>query len=104
MATFGEPEQQEGRHNNESIKWQLGKIPQLLGEGDNAKHSIVYLVLKWAFISATVITILVICNYWFFRDCDNKVPAITDDLKVIWEIVTPIITLTLGYEFGKWEK
>ena len=39
-----------------------------------------------------------------FRDCENKVPDITSDLKVIWEIVTPIITLALGYAFGKSEK
>lgn len=104
MAILGEPNRQRNQSDDQQIRWQVPKIPQILGEGDNAKHSIVYLVLKWAFISATVITAFVIINYWFFRDCDNKVPAITDDLKVIWEIVTPIITLTLGYEFGKWEK
>lgn len=104
MAELNELNEQRNRSNNQQMKWQLAKIPQILGEGETAKHSIVYLVLKWAFVSGTVITIFVIINYWLFRDCDNKVPAITDDLKVIWEIVTPIITLTLGYEFGKWEK
>ncbi len=42
--------------------------------------------------------------YWFFRDNDNKVPNIVSDMKVIWEIVTPIITLALGYAFGRNEK
>ena len=72
--------------------------------GEDAKNSIIYLVLKWAFFAAVAISTLVIINNWLFRDCENKVPDITSDLKVIWEIVTPIITLALGYAFGKSEK
>ena len=79
-------------------------ITNIIGSGEDARNSIIYLVLKWAFIAAAVISTLVIINNWLFRDCENKVPDITSDLKVIWEIVTPIITLALGYAFGKSEK
>ena len=76
-------------------------ITNIIGSGEDARNSIIYLVLKWAFIAAAVISTLVIINNWLFRDCENN---ITSDLKVIWEIVTPIITLALGYAFGKSEK
>ncbi len=82
----------------------MGTIPQYLGTGENAKNSIIYLVLKYSFISAIFITVLVIINYWFFRDIDKKVPDIVGDLKTIWEIITPIIALALGYAFGKNER
>lgn len=78
-----------------------GKISQYLGTGENAKYSILYLVLKYSFLSAVGITVLVIVNYWTFRDANNKVPDIVGDMKVIWEIIIPVITLTLGYAFGK---
>ncbi|MFT0234998.1 hypothetical protein ACMSFF_26285 [Bacteroides faecis] len=91
--------------NKQNFRWRSeGQIPQIIGSGEDAKNSIIYLVLKWAFIAAAVISTLVIINNWLFRDCENKVPDITSDLKVIWEIVTPIITLALGYAFGKSEK
>ena len=87
------------------MRWnQLGKITSIIGEGSNAKHSIVTIIIICCFIAALTVTILVVVNYWEFRDCENKVPDIVGDLKVIWEIVTPIITLALGYEFGKLEK
>ena len=79
----------------------MGTISQYLGTGENAKNSIIYLILKYSFISAILITGLIIINYWLFRDKDNKVPDIVGDLKIIWVIVTPIITVALGYAFGK---
>ncbi len=81
-----------------------GTISQYLGTGENAKNSIIYLVLKFSFVSAVIISVIIIINYWFFRDHENKVPDIVGDLKIIWEIVTPIITLALGYAFGKNER
>lgn len=81
-----------------------GKITEMLGSGNNARISIIYLVLKWVFISAVILTILIIINYWCFRDSESKVPDITGDIKSIWEILTPIITLALGYAFGKSEQ
>lgn len=92
------------RSKKEKIGWSIGAITKLIGVGENAKHSIVFSTIFWAFISILVVTVLVVINYWCFRDSENKVPDIVSDLKVIWEIVTPIITLALGYEFGKSNK
>lgn len=81
-----------------------GKITSWIGCGANAKHSIAAIVLICSFSVGAVVTLLVCINYWCFRDCENKVPDMVSDLRIIWEIVTPIITLVLGYEFGKYEK
>jgi hypothetical protein len=77
-----------------------GKITNTIGTGEVAKDSIIYLVIKWSFISGTVITGLLVINSWLFR-VKEKVPDLTDDIKVTWSIVIPIITLALGYAFGK---
>ena len=86
-----------------SGKWTNGYINKIVGSGENAKHSIVTIVIICSFISISVITILIVINYWCFRDCENKVPDIVNDLKGVWEIIIPIITLSLGYEFGKYD-
>lgn len=85
-------------------RWTHGLINKIVGSGGNAQHSIVTIIILCSFISILIVTVLIIINYWCFRDCENKVPDIVGDLKVIWEIITPIITLALGYEFGKSEK
>ena len=72
--------------------------------GEHPKHYIAKYVIRWSFWAAMIVTGIVVVNYWLFRDCENKVPDITGDLRVIWEIVTPLITLVLGYEFGRIEK
>jgi len=77
-----------------------GSIAQTIGTGENAKDSIVYLVIKWSFYSGLGITYIVVCNNWFFRK-DEKVPDIVGDIESSWAIVIPIITLALGYYFGK---
>ncbi len=77
-----------------------GKITNTIGTGEVAKDSIIYLVIKWSFISGTIITCLLILNNWFFRE-NEKVPELTNDIKATWSIIIPIITLALGYAFGK---
>lgn len=80
-----------------------GSIAKTIGTGTNAKNSIVYLTIKWAFIVGTVLTIFIVLNNWLFR-VNEKVPDFTSDVRLIWEIIIPIITLALGYAFGKSEK
>ncbi len=77
-----------------------GKITTTIGTGEVAKDSIIYLVIRWSFISGTVITFLLVINNWLFL-VNGKVPDLTNDIKVTWSIVIPIITLALGYAFGK---
>jgi len=89
--------------NPQSIPDTHGKITDTIGTGEVAKDSIIYLVIRWSFISGTVITIFLIINNWLFRE-NEKVPDLTNDIKVTWSIVIPIITLALGYAFGKSKK
>jgi hypothetical protein len=77
-----------------------GKITKTIGRGDDARNSFVYLTLQWAFIIGAALTILIIANKWFFEK-DNVVPNIMKDISSAWEIVVPLITLALGYAFGK---
>lgn len=77
-----------------------GKITSTIGTGAVAKDSIIYLVIRWSFISGTIITALLIINNWLFRE-DGKVPDLTNDIEATWSIIIPIITLALGYAFGK---
>ena len=81
-----------------------GTIANTIGTGDDARNSIAFIVIVGCFIVGGIITVLVIFNYWLFRDAEKKVPDIVSDLKVVWEIVIPIITLVLGYAFGKNER
>lgn len=87
--------------NNQWKTGEMGKIAGYLGTGDNAKNSIVFLVIKYCFWAATILCILIALNCWFFQNDDSKSIDLTHDIKKIWEIVTPIITLALGYLFGR---
>lgn len=78
----------------------IGKITETIGRGEDAKNSFVYITIKWAFISGCVITLLVVLNSWFFRE-NEKIPDFTEDIELVWDIIVPIITLALGYAFGK---
>lgn len=80
-----------------------GRITDTIGTGEVAKDSIIYLVIKWSFISGTVITSLLFINNWIFRE-NEKVPDLTNDIKNTWGILIPIVTLALGYAFGKSRK
>ena len=76
------------------------KITTTIGSGENARNSFVYLTLKWSFYTGIILTFLVVINNWLFTK-EGKVPDIMGDLKGTWGIVVPLITLALGYAFGK---
>ena len=77
-----------------------GSIPSIIGRGEDAKNSFVYLTIKYAFISGCIVTVLVVVNSWLFRK-NEMVPDFGHDVELVWDIVVPIITLALGYAFGK---
>lgn len=78
----------------------LSSITSIIGRGEDARNSFVYLTLKWTFITGCFITFLVVINHWLFRKTE-KVPDFTNDIEIVWDIAVPIITLALGYAFGK---
>ena len=76
------------------------KITETIGRGEDARNSFVYITIKWAFIVGCVITAIIAINHWVFR-VEETIPDLTGDIQIVWDIVVPIITLALGYAFGK---
>jgi len=73
-----------------------GKITHNIGTGENAKNSIVWMTITWSFGIAAVLSIfLLILGAWH-----NEFKFI-DEIKSVWSIFAPLITLALGYAFGK---
>ena len=73
-----------------------GKITHLLGTGENAQFSIVYKTISWSFAAAGISSIIVV-SHILYKNNGNVIEA----LKGIWAIFIPVITLSLGYIFGK---
>lgn len=75
-------------------------ITSLIGSGDDAKNSIAFLSLKWCFISLLVIFIGV-SLYSSYKLYIGKEESYLENLLKGTGIITPIITLILGYVFGR---
>lgn len=73
-----------------------GTLTQKMGTGENAKNSIVWMVITWSFIIASVLSLLLFSLVVCYKDF-----AYLDNIKSVWGIFIPIITLALGYAFGK---
>jgi len=70
-----------------------------IGSGDDAKSSVVWFVITFTLtLYACLIAVLIIVDIF-----NNKGIHILDNVKESWSIFTPIITLSLGYMFGKVE-
>lgn len=99
MASFPKPDDlsstTRGKYKYQEAK---GKITEDIGEGDNAKNSIVFIVLERCFIIAGIITFGLFL-YNVFLSCEKQ--ELVKDIISIWEIFVPVITLALGYVFGK---
>lgn len=77
-----------------------GTVTKTIGTGKNAQNSIIFLTIKYSFLIGGVLTVLIVINHWYFGT-KQKVPDFTSDVKLVWDIIIPIITLSLGYAFGK---
>ncbi|WP_460418764.1 hypothetical protein [Pseudomonas sp. microsymbiont 2] len=72
----------------------------LIGKGDQAKDSVVwYLITRMVRLSAVVIFILFAVDIYY-----NKGEKCLDILKETWGVFAPIVTLAMGYLFGKKER
>lgn len=77
-----------------------GKIAKEIGTGDAAKDSFVYLTIKWSFLIGSLSTAAIFAKSFF--DCDaSGVNSAVEVVKSIWSVFMPVITLALGYAFGK---
>lgn len=76
-----------------------GTISKKIGTGENAKDSIVWVTITWSLIIGGLITLGLYlrptyCSADYFG-------SLIEDIKTTWSIFLPIITLALGYTFGK---
>lgn len=87
-----------GRVNSKPVQSE-GIINKLTGTGENAKNGISALVVIFLFVTGIILTILVCREYWGTQ-CKEPI-SMLDSIKGVWGIVTPLLTLILGYVFGK---
>lgn len=73
-----------------------GTIQATIGTGENAKNSIVWMTITWSFVIASVLSLLLYALVVCYKDFEYL-----DHIKSVWSIFVPIITLALGYAFGK---
>lgn len=81
----------------------VGKIAEHIGTGDNAKNSIIWITIRWSFLIALGITILllVFLGFAYYNNNQSEISELKKFILSIWAIFTPIITLSLGYAFGR---
>ena len=81
----------------------IGKITKEIGTGDDAKHSIIWTTIRWCFIIASAISLILFIFLGFAYNNNNQseIVELKKFIFSIWSIFTPIITLALGYAFGK---
>lgn len=73
-----------------------GTITQTIGTGDNAKNSIVWMTITWSFVVAGSLSLLL-----FSLVVAEKDFKYVQEIKSVWSVFIPLITLALGYAFGK---
>jgi hypothetical protein len=77
-----------------------GKIAREIGTGDAAKDSFVYLTIKWSFLVGSVTTACLFVKGFFDLGSSGGAESL-EVIKGVWSVFLPIITLALGYAFGK---
>lgn len=92
-------------NNNENGKinvlsaFSSGLMNKITGVGENAKFGISTLVIICLFAVGIILTIITCIDYWIL--CCKESISLLDTIKGIWEMITPLLTLTLGYVFGR---
>jgi hypothetical protein len=85
------------KRENGVIQHLPGKINDTIGSGSYAQATIAWLTIKWSFISGCVLTFFCLILAIASSDYNGSIGNITS----VWTIFAPIITLVLGYMFGK---
>lgn len=83
-------EQQHG-HENELKNKEIGFLGKFFGSSDNAARNMAITVIFFVVLGATGFSICVLFNQSFDKSLISQV----------WSTIVPIITLALGYIFGK---
>lgn len=73
-----------------------GSVTQQIGSGEHAQNSIVYRTILWSFIGGGSLSVASVVLAFA-----KGSPSALSDVKDVWSIFAPLITLALGYLFGK---
>jgi hypothetical protein len=92
----GEPSGRVGAETPQPAPGSHGTIQATIGTGENAKNSIVWMTITWSFVIASCMSFLLFSLVVCYKDF-----SYLDNIKTVWSIFVPIITLALGYAFGK---
>lgn len=74
----------------------VGTVGLQIGTGENAQHAIVYNTIRWSFVAAGALSVAILAYSLL-----NHLPLPAGELRDIWAVFVPLITLALGYIFGK---
>ena len=77
-----------------------GKIAGHIGTGRNAKDSFIWMTITWSFYIASGISVLLFARSFFEISIGED---LLTSIVQVWSVFVPIITLALGYAFGKGE-
>jgi len=108
MNKFTVPEVEENvkKGNNGSVKTDIiGAVNYAIGTGRHAQDSVVWLTIKWSLCLGIFLSFILIVYMWPSspEGVHPPIKAVFPmaELKSIWGIFVPIVTLALGYMFGK---
>jgi hypothetical protein len=76
-----------------------GQIARIIGGGENAKNSFIWVTIRWSFLIGGLTT-LALCLRPVYCQAEFQ-GSLLEDIKSAWAIFMPVITLALGYSFGK---
>lgn len=83
-------QERDNNHAQEQQKIRLGIIGKFFGSGDNASKNITATICILLIIGGTAVSL------YAYASKDDK-----ELVGSIWNVIVPIITLSLGYLFGK---
>lgn len=82
------------------------KIEEIIGTGNEAKNSIIWVTIRWCLAIPLAISILFFISLWFsyYNNNYQEAKEIKEYMLKIWAVFAPLITLALGYLYGRNEK
>ncbi|ENY5168485.1 hypothetical protein ACEZNU_004517 [Vibrio parahaemolyticus] len=98
QITYHEPKPEVKKSSTVTEQPLVGKIADQIGTGSNAKDSFIWMTITWSFYISTGLSVLVFAKSVCLP---SEGFDFMTSIKDIWSIFTPIITLALGYAFGK---
>lgn len=88
--------------SSEKINWDSqSEVKKTFGD-DGKPHDLIALkVLKGVFWTGLILTGIIAANHWICIDKPEWKPSIVEALCSMWQILIPIVTLVIGYVFGR---